>query len=198
MSPSQGESSQSLHPIQEVPLHRLPPEVRDMIWLLTLPSHRTFEVEAITREDNKSDIHLFRFEYPPPSPVALRVCREFRGAALRKGFLFSTTKGPSVWFRPETDTLYFRDFRGLRDAMNKTTHIEIPGWEQVLHLGFGYSNFVEYLLDMKDLVGFRDIFAHMPDLKTCSYIELRRETRSGEVILTIDFPLPFSRSKLGN
>ncbi|QPC77822.1 hypothetical protein HYE68_008574 [Fusarium pseudograminearum] len=195
---SQDESSQSLRPLQQLPLHRLPPEVRDMIWALTLPSNRTFEVTKIDEKDDGPDTHFFHFRYPPPSPVALRVCRESRGAALRKGFFFSTTKGLSVWFTPDTDVLYIDTFRDVLHFRITTSRIKIQGWDHVLHFEIGWRAFHEYkhqppspshgLPDIMEI-----LHAHMPNLKTISCILETHETSSGEVIEdTISLPLPGS------
>ncbi|GKU03678.1 unnamed protein product [Fusarium langsethiae] len=84
-------------PPQEFPLQRLPPELRDHIWTLTLRGRRAFSVKRISRKDYTTDTKFFDFFAPlHPPPRALSVCRESRAVALRRGFFFSVGDNPDT------------------------------------------------------------------------------------------------------
>ncbi|XEV00887.1 hypothetical protein FSHL1_006174 [Fusarium sambucinum] len=192
-------ASQEQQPVSPpgFPLDRLPPELRDYIWILTLPYCRFIRVNGIKRQGHQSETMFFHFDDTCPHPIALSVCRESRGAALRQGFIFKAADKESLglWFRPDTDILYFS--RKHQKTLSTKTHIHIPGWDRVLHFGieldaFYFDNSVfspppENLAEIME--GF---YAHMPNLKRLSLI-VGDEYLTGRCqALIVPIPLPGS------
>ncbi|OBS29402.1 hypothetical protein FPOA_03338 [Fusarium poae] len=179
-------------------LNRLPPELRNHIWTLTLPCCRIFMVKRIERQNHKSQEGFFNFHHSNPNPrfpIALSVCRESREAALRQGFFFQEGKeSAGLWFRPDTDILYFSTKQ--KWILRTKKHISIPEWDRVLHVGIQLEAFYfhkDFLSTPPENLAkkMERFYAHMPNLKTLSCMVWGRQG-SRRIAVTFPMALPGS------
>ncbi|OAA34617.1 hypothetical protein NOR_08375 [Metarhizium rileyi] len=165
--------------------NRLPFEIRSLVWEASLPARRLFHVrESITVYPEKGPPSLKRFVYhiPHRHPVATRVCRESRAAALRRGFFFP--KCPDVWFNPDRDMLYIdRNQRRFIRSNRGEPAYTVRGLEQVKHVGVEWRAW------------FRDIPAYQPEksMQERWQYALRSLRFYMPNLQTINFALPQTR-----
>ncbi|KAG8677469.1 hypothetical protein FPOAC2_03622 [Fusarium poae] len=169
------------------PLHRLPPEIRDIIWNFTLPDRRVFVVEEFLRYP-KSDMEYLGFGFRHPPPVTLQVCYESRAAALRAGFFFKTGKRSlGAWFRPETDMMCFYSVSSLTTSEDR----HVQGLDKVLHVGIFSSTFLDFSYGKSSRFmmerPIRAIHSSMPSLETLNYIYIRHERPVEQEICSTDY-----------
>lgn len=110
----------------------LPPEIRSLIWLLTLPGPRIVPILSYGKVpwDIKAwdqTFHRYAFHSPAKPPVTLFVNRESRAEARR--FYTLTFGSPSlgipnsVWFNYAIDTLYFEFDCPNEDLMSSLSQV---------------------------------------------------------------------------
>ncbi|KAF5005332.1 hypothetical protein FDECE_8228 [Fusarium decemcellulare] len=175
---SQKESSRPLE------FNDLPLELRDLIWGFALPDRRVFHVKGVSRLKPVSDLTKremrFHFHIRHPPPVGLHVCQESRAVALRKGFFLSPAGAdPGVWFKPETDILYFdRNQRTTFQAKPNQPRMTVSGWDRVLNVGIEWRAFFrdtprpspgETTASYWSAV-IKPLYAYMPHMQTVNYI----------------------------
>ena len=114
-----------------IPLHTLPPEIRELIWTASLPPPRLFHVQNVVTTYSPRE-SCFVFYKRHVLPVALGVCSESRAAALRAGFLLRSP-GRDVWFNPDSDTLYID--RNHRRFIQGKAKAQPAGLDRIKHLG---------------------------------------------------------------
>ncbi|KAG9503188.1 hypothetical protein J7337_006030 [Fusarium musae] len=195
-------------------LEGLPPELRDLIWKFTLPDCRLFHIKKTSTQEPSTnptvDQLFFRFHIHYAPPVALRICRESRAVAQREGFFLSPHgDNPGVWFRPETDILYFdRNQRVTLKAKPHNSIVTIHGYDKVLNVGIEWRAFfrdvprpaagetmAEYWRS-----SIESLYDFMPGMRTLNYIlpELRhkggmvwgREPFQAQSYTAVLLPLP--------
>lgn len=86
---------------------RLPMEIRELIWHMTLPGPRLVEIQYKHSSSSEGNTLLSGAFPRRPPPVSLRVCQESRNKALRVYTLCIPTKigVPKCYFSPPLDTL---------------------------------------------------------------------------------------------
>ncbi|QPC67857.1 hypothetical protein HYE67_010088 [Fusarium culmorum] len=93
---------------QAFPLPKLPPELRRLIWSLTLPGPRIHK--AVYRRCCGSSTAAETHTISPRPPIALSICKESRDVALEVFKTFAPCQCPGVghlgFFNPHTDILY--------------------------------------------------------------------------------------------
>ncbi|KAF4977909.1 hypothetical protein FZEAL_5614 [Fusarium zealandicum] len=125
----------------------LPLELRDHTWELTLPNRRVFHAKEVSsqkpnNEPTKREM-CFRFHIRHHPPSALNICTKSRNVAMRHGvFLSPCGDEPGVWFRPETDILYFDREQCKTIQVNPyQPRITVSGRENVLNIGIEWRVF---------------------------------------------------------
>lgn len=166
----------------------LPPELRTLVWEFSIPQ-RLFHVRSILPERNPDDEDnqeetqdemFFKFFIDPPSPAALRVCRESRAVATRHGFFFRSSPGKrGPWFNPPTDVLYIdRGQRHYFRSGGRRTPLRIAGAERVLNVGIEWRAFfhdVSPSWSWDEMPGIwrraiSPVYLHFPNLQAIHYI----------------------------
>jgi hypothetical protein len=163
----------------------LPTEIRDLIWEATLPPRRLFHVSGSTTirsEQGPTAIKLLTFHVRHRHPVATRVCRESREAALRRGFFFR--RFTDVWFNPDRDMLYIdRNQRRYIQTKDGKPLYRIAGLDRVKHVAVEWRAW------------FRDIPALQSQESMCA--RWRHALRSLRLytpnLETVNFVLPQTR-----
>ncbi|KAG4443768.1 hypothetical protein IFR05_000759 [Cadophora sp. M221] len=130
---------------------KLPPEIRQHIWLLSLPGPRVLTMYSRADEDRL----YFQESVRPPNPVTLRVCRESREVALRRYKLCFGTPNVYADF-PGGDIIYFDSYmipwkwtlsnsRSRRRSVPQTLSPEIRAeLATVVHMALSHRLWIEY------------------------------------------------------
>ncbi|KAM0213941.1 hypothetical protein ACHAQD_009154 [Fusarium lateritium] len=184
-------ASQEDSAARHLELNNLPLELRDLIWGFTLPHRRVFHVKRLSKQkssDNSTNSQMcFHFHLRHPPPMALSICRESRALASREGFFLSSNgDDPGIWFRPESDILYFdRNQRTMLHTKSGQPHLTIHGWDRVLNVGIEWRAFfrdVPRPSSDETMGGYwraaiESLYAYMPSMQTLNFIlpELRHK-----------------------
>lgn len=152
----------------------LPSEIRGLIWEATLPPRRIFHVRGsvtVYPEQGPPSLKRFLFHIPHRAPVATRVCKESRAAALRRGFFFPNC--PDVWFNPDLDMLYID-----RNQRRFIQLYRVDGLERVKHVGIEWRAWFRDIpaLQSKESMqerwryALRSVSLYMPNLQTINFV----------------------------
>ncbi|KAA8564292.1 hypothetical protein EYC84_011236 [Monilinia fructicola] len=154
----------------------LPPEIRDVVWELSLPGPRILYLDGISRPiydkntQSSSDSFQFLKYHNPPNPSALLICRASRDVALKRyriipdpgfGIIYADFAGGDILYIDEHNVASFSNVRWESDAILMSSVLDLSMLERVIVAkssfadnwrGRGILDFLQGLPKLKEIL----------------------------------------------